>query len=215
MASKVREKIVDAAVDRFHALGFSACSVQDIVDKAGLPKGTFYNYFKAKELLALEVLEVYGKNCERETLSDKTLAPLDRIRNHFEFMAARFARSGYDKGCLICNFAAETSDTMPLIREALDQSLNALSELIEVAIREAQSEGSVTTDLDAGMVARFLTNSWEGAVIRMKVVNSREPLDDFFSIAFSLLTRPNPNSRAPRKPAAKVSAKRTEGSRTK
>ena len=68
MASKVREKIVDAAVDRFHALGFSACSVQDIVDKAGLPKCTFYNYFKAKELLALEVLEIYGKDCERDAV---------------------------------------------------------------------------------------------------------------------------------------------------
>jgi TetR/AcrR family transcriptional repressor of nem operon len=215
MASKVREKIVNAAIDRFHALGFTACSVQDIVDKAGLPKGTFYNYFKAKELLALEVLEIYGQDCKRETLSDKTLAPLDRIRNHFEFMAVRFARSGYDKGCLICNFAAETSEAMPLVREALHQSLDALSELVEVAIREGQSEGSIVADLDAGKVARFLTNSWEGAVIRMKVVNSREPLDDFFSIAFSLLARPQSNSRAPRKSAARVATKRVGSPPTK
>ncbi len=53
MVSRVREKIVSAAIDRFHALGFSACGVQEIVDKAGVPKGSFYNYFKTKELLAL------------------------------------------------------------------------------------------------------------------------------------------------------------------
>jgi len=35
----LREKIVDAALDRFHAQGFSACSVQDITDAAGAPKG--------------------------------------------------------------------------------------------------------------------------------------------------------------------------------
>ncbi|XBS67997.1 TetR/AcrR family transcriptional regulator [Acerihabitans sp. KWT182] len=71
----VRDKIVDAALDRFHTLGFSACSVQDIVDTAGVPKGSFYNYFKAKELLALEVLSIYGKDCNRQILSDTGLPP--------------------------------------------------------------------------------------------------------------------------------------------
>jgi len=45
--------------------GFSACGVQEIVDKAGVPKGSFYNYFKAKELLAAEVLEIYAKASRR------------------------------------------------------------------------------------------------------------------------------------------------------
>ena len=52
----VRDKIVSAAAERFHALGYNACAVQDIVDAAGVPKGSFDNYFKAKELLAREVL---------------------------------------------------------------------------------------------------------------------------------------------------------------
>jgi len=54
-----RQKIVSAAFDRFHALGYTACGVQEIVDAAGVPKGSFYNYFKAKELLAVEVLGTY------------------------------------------------------------------------------------------------------------------------------------------------------------
>ena len=33
-------KIVAAAVDRFHAVGYHACSVQQIVDAAGVPKGS-------------------------------------------------------------------------------------------------------------------------------------------------------------------------------
>ena len=37
LMSRVREKIVNAALDRFHALGFNACGVQEIVDKAGVP----------------------------------------------------------------------------------------------------------------------------------------------------------------------------------
>jgi len=45
----VREKIVAAGAERFHALGYNACGVQEIVDAAGVPKGSFYNYFKAKD----------------------------------------------------------------------------------------------------------------------------------------------------------------------
>jgi len=35
-----RERIVSAAAERFHALGYSACGVQEIVDAAGVPKGS-------------------------------------------------------------------------------------------------------------------------------------------------------------------------------
>src|SRR5258708_10831522 len=130
-------------MDRFHALGFSACGVQEIVDKAGVPKGSFYNYFKAKELLALEVLEIYAKGSKREILADKSLAPVERLRTHFEFMASRYAGFGYSKGCLIGNLAAETSDNMPLIRRALAESLARWTELVAATIPEGQAGGIV------------------------------------------------------------------------
>ena len=107
MASSVRDKIVVAALDRFQALGFSACGVQEIVDRAGVPKGSFYNYFKSKELLAVEVLEVYAEGSRRETLADQSVAPVERLRAHFEFLASRYAGFGYGKGCLIGNIAAK------------------------------------------------------------------------------------------------------------
>jgi TetR/AcrR family transcriptional regulator, transcriptional repressor for nem operon len=187
MASKVRDKIVSAALDRFHALGFNACGVQEIVDKAGVPKGSFYNYFKSKELLALEVLEIYREGLGRETLSDKSLAPLERLRKHFEFLASRRAKLGYSKGCLICNFAAEGSEDMPLVRNALAEALAEWTALITATVRDGQADGSILSNLNAEQVARFLVNGWQGAAVRMKITNSAQPLNDFFSIVFPLL----------------------------
>lgn len=202
MASTVRDKIVDAALDCFQALGFSACGVQEIVDKAGVPKGSFYNYFKSKELLAVEVLEVYAKGSRRELLSDKSVAPLERLRAHFKFLASRYAGFGYSRGCLIGNIAAETSDNMPVIRKALAQSLTNWTKLVAAVIREGQSDGSIEAGIDAEQIARFLINSWEGAVIRMKIANSRQPLDDFFSLAFPLSPKRSTVSSSPRKRGA-------------
>jgi TetR/AcrR family transcriptional repressor of nem operon len=209
MGSSVRDKIVEVALDRFHTLGFNACGVQEIVDKAGIPKGSFYNYFKAKELLVVEVLKAYADGSRREMLSDKTIAPVKRLRAHFEFLASRHARSGYSKGCLIGNIAAETSDEMPIVRKALARGLANWTELVASAIRDGQADGSIDARLDAEEIARFLINSWEGALIRMKIANSRQPLDDFFSLAFRLFNRSASQNLSPER-GATASASRSK-----
>lgn len=188
MVSKVRQKIVDAAATCFHEAGYNACGVQEIVDRAGVPKGSFYNYFKAKELLALEVLQNYTQSSGWEVFDDRTLPPIERLRVHFETMASRYAGFGYSKGCLIGNLAAESTDGAPLIRKAIAESLASWTMHVADAVREGQSAGTITGDIEADQLARFLINSWEGAIVRMKIVDSREPLDDFFVVAFPLLS---------------------------
>ncbi len=187
MSGGTREKIVAAAMDRFHALGFNGCGVQEIVDAAGVPKGSFYNHFKAKELLAIEVLETYAKTSRRDLLLDESVPPIDRLRNHFGFLASRYEANGYTRGCLLGNFAAETADGMPELRAALDKSLTRWTGTVAGVIRAGQADGSIAGDLDPDRTARFLVSAWEGAVMRMKVVKSRESLDDFFAVVFPRL----------------------------
>jgi TetR/AcrR family transcriptional repressor of nem operon len=189
MVSKTRQKIVDAALEQFHEFGYNGSSVNDVVERAGVPKGSFYNYFKAKELLALEVLKIYSERSRFDILADKTLRPLERIRQHFGFMAERYDRLGYARGCLIGNLAAESTDEAPLVRNALAQSLGRWTDTLEGVLKQGQDLGEVASSIDARKTARFLINSWEGAVIRMKIAATREPLDDFFDIAMALLAK--------------------------
>jgi TetR/AcrR family transcriptional repressor of nem operon len=128
---------------------------------------------------------------------------VERLRTHFEFMASRYAGFGYNRGCLIGNLAAETSDNMPLIRQALSESLKRWTDLVAATLREGQADGSIIADFDPERIARFLINSWEGAVVRMKIANSSEPLNDFFSIAFPLLEATEPRVRTLRKSPVK------------
>lgn len=189
MASSVREKIVNAALDRFHVLGFNACSVQDIVEKAGVPKGSFYNYFKSKELLALEVLGIYAKGVRTEMLADSSVAPMDRLRGQFEFMASSYKGYGYGTGCLFETLATETSDQTPLIRKAIAQLFDHWTALAATAIRDGQAAGDIHAHLDAERTARFLINSWQGAVVRMKVTSDYGPIEDFFAVGLAPLER--------------------------
>lgn len=187
MASPTRDRIFAAAQERFHTLGYHACGVQQIVDAAGVPKGSFYNYFKTKEGLALEVLDSYVASSKLEILSDAALTPLNRISRHFEFFISRYERDGFEKGCLIGNLSAESSDSVPLLRAALKSSLSDWTDLLSKVIAEGQVIGEIKRGLEPAGMARFLINSWEGTVLRMKVTNDRRPLDDFMSIAIGLL----------------------------
>jgi TetR/AcrR family transcriptional repressor of nem operon len=184
-----RGKIVDAACEALHTLGFNGCSIQDITDAAEVPKGSFFNHFKSKELLALEVLERYGETSRMELLLDASKPPLERLRDHFEFLTSRYAAWNYNRGCLIANFGAEMADSHPPMREALKGTLDFWCNAVAGILREAQAKGDVDPRRNPDELARFLVNSWEGAVIRLKVVKDRSPLDDFFAVCFGFLLK--------------------------
>jgi TetR/AcrR family transcriptional repressor of nem operon len=186
----VREKIVAAAAERFHALGYNACGVQEIVDAAGVPKGSFYNYFKAKELLAREVLNNYWADAGLDILADKSIAPLERLRRHFQHIASRYKKFGFENGCLVPKFMHEVSDSTPLLRTDLRRQVARWTAMIAEAVREGQADRTISNSVDAETIARFLIESWGGVTGAMKLAASRAPIDDFFSIAFGTLLQP-------------------------
>ncbi|WP_442956966.1 TetR/AcrR family transcriptional regulator [Planococcus sp. MB-3u-03] len=44
----LKQQIINAAHRLFIQKGYNASSIQDILDEAGISKGTFYNYFTSK-----------------------------------------------------------------------------------------------------------------------------------------------------------------------
>jgi len=57
MRAETRGRILDAARDCFAAEGYHRTSVDDIIGKAGIARGTFYLYFEAKRALLAALLE--------------------------------------------------------------------------------------------------------------------------------------------------------------
>ena len=56
-AKQSKKNLMEAAMEVFSQNGFHAANVDDIVEKAGCSKGTFYYYFESKEALVLEILD--------------------------------------------------------------------------------------------------------------------------------------------------------------
>src|SRR5260221_486870 len=119
----VREQLVSSGLETLHAQGFNGCSIQEITDAAGVPKGSFFNHFKNKEALAAEILLDYAKGTvDRTIFTDPQLPAIDRLEKLFAGLNKYFSQS-YD-GCLIGKFMAEVTDETPQIRESLTKAIN-------------------------------------------------------------------------------------------
>jgi AcrR family transcriptional regulator len=54
-----KREILAAATEVFSAKGYRVASVSDILELAGIARGTFYHYFKSKKDAFLEIIEFY------------------------------------------------------------------------------------------------------------------------------------------------------------
>ena len=56
-----RQRLITCAAKLFWKNGYSATGISEILTQTGLPKGSFYFYFKSKDELAIAVTEYYHK----------------------------------------------------------------------------------------------------------------------------------------------------------
>jgi TetR/AcrR family transcriptional repressor of nem operon len=73
------------------------------------------------------------------------------------------------------------------VRERLVAQFNAWSRFFEDCIAQAQEQGTLSDQLPAALLGRFVLNSWEGALLRMRAEKSAVPLVEFKEIVFGQL----------------------------
>lgn len=182
-----RDNLIRAGVRLLHESGFAATGIQDIVNVAQVPKGSFYNHFASKEAFGREVVDFYftsGLPALKNALADPAVPPLHRLRYYFEQRSLAFKEAGFVRGCLMGNMSLEVADHSDSIRETLVENFRVWSQLFETCIGEAQLLGDVRNTLPAPLLAQFILNSWEGALLRMRVEKNDQPLRDFHDVVF-------------------------------
>jgi TetR/AcrR family transcriptional repressor of nem operon len=173
---------LEKGADLVIARGFNATGVQDITAAAGVPKGSFYNYFDSKEAFAVELLTRYWDAVVEQygaILEDGRIPPLTRIARYFDGLADFHHRQLYVSGCLIGNMALEVTPASEEVRAKLKAIYRDWSAALSACLREAQDRKELALDRDSSQLAAALIDAFEGAVMRAKVERSKSPFDDF------------------------------------
>jgi len=192
--ANVRDRLIESAVEVFHTRGFNGCSVQDIVEAAGVPKGSFYNHFDSKEALGVEVVLAYTRlvgayvaDAGASDLFSGLGTPLERIRAYFEAVVEQNVSCGVRKGCLLGNFATELAPHSNDIARAVTEALDNWGAAVTRALTQAQEAGELSKNADVGSLGRYLVDGYEGAAARAKLIGERGPMDEFIRITFDFL----------------------------
>jgi len=183
-----QEKLLQVGKAIFLEKGYHHTGLQEIVKSAGVPKGSFYHFFASKENFGLAVLEYHLKTfqpfIEDLLQSDKDVPPLQRLRNFFEAGCAQLESEQCKGGCIVGNLSQELADQNETFREHLNRALSRWQGLFTACLQEAQDHGDIPAHENVEALGQFLINSWEGAILRMKVTKSMEPLRNFVSVFF-------------------------------
>lgn len=181
-----RQRILDRGVVALKEGGYHGTGLKEVLEKIEVPKGSFYHYFESKEHFGAEVIRHFSEKIGERLdacLEDPTCDALDSLKGFFRDEIVQHEREGR-LGCLIGNLGAELGNHPELCRQALSEGYSVMVSRFERALERAQEAGHIREDISPHELANFLINGWEGALLRMKVERSVQPLKRFTKLYF-------------------------------
>ncbi|MNQ23530.1 Transcriptional regulator AcuR [compost metagenome] len=178
-----RDLILAKGAEVMTRRGYHGAGVQEIVQAAGVPKGSFYHYFASKEDFALQALQqVYGPRLQRyaQALDNPALSPRARIVDYYGELVEHFARQEkLEYHCFIGSLSFEMAELSPTLGVEIDAILQRSADILQACLQQAQAGGELAADEDCRSLASFITSAWQGALTRLKVANNTRALADF------------------------------------
>lgn len=187
MPANTRERIIETGAEIIHRKGFNHTGIQEILNAAKVPKGSFYNYFKSKEDFGLQIVDYFLAHFSRiakKTLADTSVSPLNRLYGFLTAFTEHFESQNYTGGCPIGNLAQEMGDLSPAFRQKLKEAIDMMAEAYTRVLAEAQEARKISKNLDVKEAAYFIVAGWHGAIIQMKLKKSIAPLKNHRKFVF-------------------------------
>ena len=179
-----KHNLLDEGVALLMRQGYHGTGLKEILDAVNIPKGSFYNYFGSKENFAAEVIVHYITpylNQLNQYLDESEGNAVAALNRYIEESIAELERTDFKGGCLLGNLMGELGDTSDLCRIALQNALNDYRNVWEEGLRRGQTGKRIRADKSANEMADLWVNAWQGALLRMKIEQSTEPLKQCYS----------------------------------
>ena len=162
-----------------HERGYASIGVEDIMQKAGVGKSSFYHFFKSKEAMGAAAIDYYSELSEerlfKKAFSD-TLDPLDRPLRLMELICDDDTPV---LGCLGGNSAAESANTSELIRKKTEDFLARLRTHFMQAYSEAVEEMDLHPDTPVEALADASLAYMQGLLLLCRARKTWDPLRQF------------------------------------
>jgi TetR/AcrR family transcriptional repressor of nem operon len=188
--TNVRQHILDTAKPIILGKGFSVVGLNEVLSAAAVPKGSFYHYFKSKELFGEALLESYFADYLEyldQLLNNQAVPAAERLMAYWRGWLESQASCDMQGKCLAVKLGGEVSDLSEAMRLALHQGTDQIIDRLAACIAAGLVDGSLTGAIDAQHTAQTLYEMWLGATLLSKMRRDRSAMDGAMLATLSLL----------------------------
>ena len=190
-----RDIVLDRAMQVFWSRGYEAASIQHLVGRMGIQRGSLYGTFGDKRGLFFAAIDRYD-----QVVTAKLLAALDEpasgkaaIRQFFRLKVSFSVETGRPRGCLVTNSATELASRDRGTSTRVGVALKKIEGAFHSAVVRAQKVGEIDPSRNPRALARFLTSSAQGLSVMAKAFPDRAVLEDIVKVIIAALDSPHPS----------------------
>ena len=181
-ASKdARSKLLDAAMAVIRGKGFSATSVDELCQAAGVTKGAFFHHFRSKEELGVAAAAHFGEMAAElfaaapyHALDD----PVARLLGYVDFRREILQGELPEYTCLLGTMVQETYATHPAIRAACEREIVGHALTLERDIAAAIAATGRPTSWTPASLALHFQAVLQGAFVLAKATGGAQVAAD-------------------------------------
>ncbi|GHA16128.1 TetR/AcrR family transcriptional regulator [Oceanisphaera arctica] len=184
-----RQHLLDTGRDILAARGFSSVGLSALLQQAGVPKGSFYHYFKSKEQFGQALLEDYFQFYLAELdqlFSQPGLSGQQQLMSYWTEWQRRYCGPNSRSDCLVVKLSAEVADLSEPMRLTLktgtDQVIGRIQDCIEAAIADHSLPRQGET-----LLATCLYQLWLGASLLTKLHRDERHMEQAMAMTRQLL----------------------------
>ena len=173
--------------------GFTGVGLKEILDNAGVPKGSFYHYFDSKEAFGETIIQVYFEQYQQRLylIDTQEITAQQKLYQYFELWYNTQQNGCNDEKCLVVKLSAEVADISEPMRKALHKGYQQILTWLSSQIKAGWTEGSIPKpeNIAAESMAARWYYAWLGASLISKISQSNIPLSEVWQMTTTQLGR--------------------------
>ncbi len=156
--------------------GYDAVGVSEICLRAKVNKGSFYHFFKSKEILAVEALQASWQDLQPQLdqIFSAQRPPLQRILDYcdlvVEIQEQRLKKAGFVCGCPYTTVGLEKCAQSEGIRQTVERLLDQTRRYLYSAVRDAAEAGDIPVK-NVRQTTQDIFSYYLGAFTQARVYN--------------------------------------------
>lgn len=173
--------------------GFTAVGIKQILDSAGVPKGSFYHYFASKEAFGEAIIKHYFTQYKSrlDSIGAQPVSAQQKLYDYFQNWYDTQQNGCDHEKCLVVKLSAEVADMSETMRKALDNGYQQTISWLAAQIKAGWADNSIPylDNIAAESVAKRWYFSWLGASLIAKTSQTNTPLAEVWQMTTTQMGR--------------------------